>query len=207
MVGKLVGAGFIIMRKSLFIYMLLCAALFALLGIAMNNMGQGSMAAIVSGVLGAYFLINSMFEAGHKYDEPVLLLTMPYTRGDVISGRFALFLAGMGILQALLFAVAALLSALGVYSLRLWLSGLCAALASGFIMAAVMIPIFVKWGYVAGRNVQLAAIMIIAVIWLLLVKSGAKISGIPLPLLPVVGAAGMVLSYIVSLKIMRSKQI
>lgn len=206
MLQKLVGASWIILRRNVLIYTLMCAALFALMGAAMSGIGWGSTALAAAGILGAYFIINAMFEAGYKNNEMLLLLTMPYTRKDIISGRYAVFFVGMGVLHAALFAVAALLSAAGVYSLTQWLDGLCAALAGGLVLAAAMIPIFIKWGYVAGRNIQLAAIMAASVVWLLLMKSGVDMNGMPAPALLLIGALCVALSYVFAVKIMRKKQ-
>ncbi len=200
MVAKLMGAWWRITRRRALIYISLCAGLYLLVAIAVNGAGMYALAFPIAGIMGGYFLLNVTFD-----DEPIFLLTLAYTRKDITESYYAMYMACLALLYALLTVASAVLAGVG-YGQRDINDGFLTALGINLLMGSAMIPIFIKWGYVKGRNIQLVAMLCIAVIFILLTKAGTSAESFIPAALAAIGVLAVLISFAISKRLMQNKE-
>lgn len=209
MIKQLIKTEWMIQRTRLAAYLLLCAAVYGIFCFATDNI----IIALASiGFLTVYFQLSLCFELEYKNSAPILLLAAPYTRDDIVKARFAATLLYLSLFYALTLAITLILSLWGSLRIAEWTTGLLCSAILCCIACSIMIPVFYRFGYVKGRNLQFIAFIAITLIGLAYLNlspdrgaSGA-ISGGMLVWGAVISGFCILLSYLLCLSIMRKKQ-
>jgi len=166
MVKQLIKTEWTIQSTRLAVYIVLCAAVYGLLCFAI---GGATLSLTTVGFLTVYFYVMQTFS---QENGQVLLLAAPYTRDDFVKAKFTAVFLYLGALYLLTAIIAIVLSCLGIMQFADWASGLVMSLLVCSITCAVTIPIFYKFGYMAGKNLQLIAMAALVIITLTMANAG-----------------------------------
>lgn len=204
MVKQLMKTEWTIQSTKLTVYMVILTVVYGIFCFTADSFAP---VLIIVGFLAIYFYLQQTFS---KEDGQVLLLAAPFIRDDFVKAKFTAAFLYLAVFYALTALITAALSPFGMATMNNWAINCVLSLLIGGVTCAVVIPIFFKFGYIAGRNLQFIAIALVTIISIAIVKQGFYIP-IHVNTLFIIISIGVLLgsvllSYKLCLHIMRKKQ-
>jgi len=173
---NLIKKDFLLTRYKMITYMVIC--LIIGLPVKMNihhELIENIMIAMLGGLF-SYFVTIIEFEAEGKYKAEAGIVTLPYTRREIVISKYIFAVSGSVLFYLLCTAQMSILKILnlGTISTNGILYGICISI----IVHGFMIPFFMKFEYVKAANVMMLGIMLWSVLFVLFTKQLANISDV-----------------------------
>ncbi|RDY31071.1 ABC-2 transporter permease [Lachnotalea glycerini] len=154
---NLIKKEFLLMKRKLFIYMILCLGLIVFAKLFVN---QEIIENILVGAIGAlfsYFITIILFEAEEKDKAEAIMVTLPYTRREIVKAKYnyLIFVSVLFYCLCMLESGFLVLFQIGTFCT----SGILYGLFASIVIYGLMIPFFIRFHYVKATNVMMLSIM------------------------------------------------
>lgn len=173
---NLIKKDFLLTRYKAITYMLLCLIIAVAAKIGIHHALAENIIIAALGGLFSYFITIIEFEAEGKYKAEAGVVTLPYTRREIVISKYVCVTLASALFYLLCIVEMGFLTFLkmAAFSTNGILYGICISI----IVHGVMIPFFMKLDYVKAANVMMLGIMLLSVLFVLFTRQLANITGI-----------------------------
>jgi hypothetical protein len=209
---NLIKKDFLLTRYKVFAYMLLCLAIALIAKITIHHELAENIVIAALGGLFSYFVTIIEFEVEGKYKAEAGVVTLPYTRREIVVSKYACVILGSTLyyfLNCIEMAILVLIKH-GTFSMHGILYGICISI----IVQGCMIPFFMKFDYLKAANIMMLGIMLWSVLFVIFTKKMADFVGImnsllaiDIKLIMLIALIIMLLSYLISTTLYEKKEL
>lgn len=169
---NLIRKDFMLVKNKMLAYGFICTLITLLFKLMIDHTVIENTLVCALGLLFSYFNTIISFEAEGKYKAQATIVTLPYMRQNIISAKYLSIL----LINLFYYAINSLLMA-GMYLFGndTWSGkGILYGIAGSLLVAAIMIPFFIRFDYIKASNVMMLGVMIVAAMIALLSKKNTN---------------------------------